>query len=164
MEISLGYDKVEDRIWLRSGPDNAFWLTRRLLAQLLPPAAKLLESSTPGAEMPMAPPAHERIRMDHAEALAELPDAPPPLQRNKPGAAPKAGDPPRKLVDTLKISHTPPRWEIVLSVKGEPFVITLDRIAYHRFLAALHLTVQEAGWGLSGVPAWMADPRSAPGG
>lgn len=157
-QITFGYSDSEDRVWLSSSDGARYWLTRRLLAGLLRPVAELLEQTVPGGEIPNALPAAERIALEHEAALAEGPEGQPAMERNKEtraaGAAP--GKPP-VLVTAVTCQTDPRRCALIITAGGEPARIDMNRMDFHRLLAALHRITVTAGWGLAGLPDWLAD-------
>jgi hypothetical protein len=156
--ITFGYSDSEDRVWLSSSDGARYWLTRRLLARLLRPVTDMLEKTVPGGDIPHALPPGSRVALEHEAALADGPEGLPPVQTNTetraPGTAP--GKPPA-LVTEVTCQADGRRCALIITAGGEPKRIEMNRADLHRTLSALHRITVKAGWGLAGLPDWLAD-------
>lgn len=155
-QLTFGYSDSEDRVWLSSSDGSRYWLTRRLLAGLLGPVCELLERTVPGGEIPNALPAARRIALEHEEALADSPEGRPALALNQEsrgtGMAPLR---PPALVSSITFEAQAQRCALIVTAGREPARIDLNRMDFHRLLAALHRVTATAGWGLAGLPDWL---------
>lgn len=156
-DITLGYSDSEDRIWLASSDGHRFWLTRRLLLRLLGALAELLERTVPGGDIPNALPAEQRIRLEHAESLANTPEGKPALQLNKanPATPPGVTPAPPRLATRITCQADGPRCTLIVEATGVATRFELNRIDFHRLLAAMTSVAHQAHWGLPGLPAWL---------
>lgn len=163
-QITFGYSDSEDRIWLVSSDGARYWLTRRLLAGLLPPVTELLEKTVPGGSIPNALPANQRIRLEHQEAMVDDPDGQPALERNKEtrqdGAAPTA---PPVLVTSMTIHADESHCGLIISAGAHTARLDLNRLDFHRLLQALYQITVTASWDIGGLPDWLAGFREAAG-
>ncbi|MFZ5484678.1 MAG: hypothetical protein ACOZB0_10655 [Pseudomonadota bacterium] len=160
-DITLGYSDSEDRVWLASSDGHRFWLTRRLLSRLLDALAGLLTRTVPGGDLPNALPADQRIHLEHAESLARSPEGQPALLLNKAGLASPSGvtpTPPR-LATRITCQADGPRGALIVEAAGVATRFELNRIDFHRLLAAMATVANQAHWDLPDLPAWL-DPTS----
>ncbi|MDD3528734.1 MAG: hypothetical protein PHS77_02555 [Gallionellaceae bacterium] len=155
-QFTFGYSDSEDRIWLSSSNGARYWLTRRLLVGLLGPVTSLLEKTVPGGDIPHALPPIQRIALEHEEALADSPDGQPALERNKDTRA--AGAPPAQpvLVTGLTFQANGRRCTLIVNTSHGQSQIKLNRMDFHRLLAALYRISLTAGWQVAGLPDWLA--------
>ncbi len=156
-QITFGYSDSEDRVWL-SANNARYWLTRRLLAGLLPPVCDLMQKTVPGGDIPNALPPEQRIVLEHQESMSANPDGKPALEQNKTtrpeGAAPVL---PPILATTVTFQADEQRCVLIVKTGREETKIQLGRIDFHRLLAALKQVVTSCGWGLGGLPDWLND-------
>jgi hypothetical protein len=153
MDLTLGYNKKQDRIWLKAG-DKLYWLTRRLVRQLIGPTAEILEKTVPGGEIPNAFPASERVRIDHGEAIGESLDGAPGIRSNVERLA--EDDLMRgALLISLSLSLKDHQWRLELKDHSQTTTFNLNRLDMHRLLGALMHVIREAKWDLSEIPQWL---------
>jgi hypothetical protein len=156
-QITFGYSDSEDRVWL-STEGARYWLTRRLLAGLLPAVCDLMQKTVPGGEIPNALPNEKRIALEHQESMQANPDGKPALEQNavtRPeGAAPAK---PPILANSVTFQADSQRCVLIVKTSREETKIQLGRIDFHRLLAALKQVVTSARWGLTGLPDWLND-------
>ena len=159
-QITFGYSDSEDRIWLSHSDGTRFWLTRRLFSGLLRPMCDILEKTVPGGDIPHALPAGQRIALEHEEALSDSPEGQPALEKNKEtrGAGTAPAQPPI-LVTSITFQADDRHCALTITAAREPTRIELNRVDCHRLLAAMHQTGVAAGWGLTGLPDWLADQK-----
>jgi hypothetical protein len=155
-QITFGYSDSEDRVWLSSSEGARFWLTRRLLSGLLRPTCEVLEKTVPGGDIPHALGPAQRVALEHEEALADSPDGQPALAKNQDtrpagGAAMK----PPVLVSAVTFQADARRCALIITAGPEPTRIEVNRMDFHRLLAALYKITQSAKWGLAGLPDWL---------
>lgn len=157
-QYTFGYSDSEDRVWLSGSDGSRYWLTRRLLAGLLGPVCELLERTVPGGDIPNALPAARRIALEHAEALADGPEGQPALALNQPSrSAGTAPSQPPALVNSITCEAHARRCALIITAGRTPARIDLNRMDFHRLLAALHRITVVAGWELAGLPDWLAE-------
>ncbi|TCJ15028.1 hypothetical protein EZJ19_08165 [Parasulfuritortus cantonensis] len=155
-QITFGYSDSEDRVWLASTGGTRFWLTRRLVNGLLRPTCDLLEKTVPGGDVPNALPASQRIAIEHEESLADSPEGLPAIEKNKETRG--AGNAPVKppaLVTIVTVQADASRCAWIVTAAAKPARIEVNRLEFHRLLAALYRTAEAAGWGLANLPGWL---------
>lgn len=159
MNFTLGYNALEDRVWLKFGSSPCYWLTRKLLERFVGPSARLLEQTAPGGQIPRALPPKERIKIDHQEALIKRDDGTEPIiiLKNS-GLTSKDFEHKSLLITSIKASANDLNWKLVMTVESKNIVLNLSRLDFHRLLQALFLTVAKAGWEMPSVPDWL-DPE-----
>lgn len=154
-QITFGYSDSEDRIWLASSDGSRYWLTRRLLASLIGPVTEVLQKSVPGGEIPHALATAQRVALEHEEALVDSPEGQPAIAKNKEtratGAAPAK---PPLLVSSITFQADSERCSLIITA-SEPTRIDVNRMDFHRLLAALHQITVVAQWDLKGLPEWL---------
>lgn len=158
-QFTFGYSDSEDRIWLASSDGPRYWLTRRLVAGLLPPACELLEKTVPGGDIPHALPAGQRVALEHEEALAESPEGKPALERNVETRQAGSPPPPPLLASAVTLQASPQRCTLIVAAGTEAGRLEVNRRDFHRLLAALHQVTVRAHWDLGGLPDWLTGPR-----
>lgn len=157
-QFTLGYSDSEDRIWLASSDGARYWLTRRLVAGLMPPSCDLMAKTVPGGEIPHALPAGQRVALEHREALADSPEGKPALEKNKetrqPGSTTKAPI----LATEVSIHADGRRCTLTVTASRETSRIEMNRMDFHRLLAALQRIAARSGWRLGDLPDWLSEP------
>ena len=156
MNFTLGYNALEDRVWLKLGNSPCYWLTRKLLERFVGPSAHLLEKTAPGGEIPRALPPKERIKIDHQEALNKRDDGIEPIIINKQSVlTSKDFEKKLLLISSIKASSMDLNWKLVMTVESKNIILNLSRLDFHRLLQAIFLTVAKAGWEMPSVPDWL---------
>lgn len=153
MDITLGYSKKQDRVWLKSG-DQVYWLTRRLIRQLLGPCAAALEQSAPPAVIPNALPSTDRVAMDHSEAVGDNIDGNPGLEMDKVRASDDALANGR-LMTVLAVNVDNMKWTLEFRDDRIKYSLLLNRLELHRFLGAIIKVLSDAEWDLGDLPSWL---------
>lgn len=151
----MGYDDIEDRVWLKTGDHPTYWIPRRLLGRFIAKAGSRLETTVPGGSIPNALPPEKRILIDHAEALSDTPEGQPVMPKNRSPSPSKTEACPR-VTTTMTISAKDTDWQIGLVSADGTVHFSLNRLGLHRFLGALIFAVKQADWGLEGIPQWLS--------
>lgn len=100
----------------------------------------------------------ERVRLDHQETLAVLPDEPPPLQRNKVKATAEQLRTAR-VVRQIDLVVAGAHWKLILHGDGEASdTLAVNRLSLHRLLGAMLGLATAADWRLGGIPEWLSVP------
>jgi len=155
LDITLGYSKKQDRVWLKNG-DQIYWLTRRLIRQLLGPCASALQNSAPPAVIPNAMASADRVAMDHTEAVGDNIDGNPGLEIDKVRLSEddlKNG----RLMTVLSVTTEDMKWKLEFRDDRIKYSLHLNRLEMHRFLGAIIKVVRDAEWDLGDLPAWLTE-------
>lgn len=160
MDISVGYDDIEDRVWLKTGKHPTYWIPRRLLGRFIEKTASRLESTVPGGNIPNALPPDKRIQIDHAEALSDTPEGQPAMPKHR-SPSPSTTEACPRVTTSITISGKDMDWQIgLVSVDGTVH-ISLTRLGLHRLMGALIFAVKQADWGLNNIPVWLSGSEKA---
>jgi hypothetical protein len=158
--VTIGYDQVEDRIFLifymQDSSSRKAYVSRRLLGKLLKSMGDILTSTSPTASR--TPDSAEVMQMEHIAAVVD----------RKPGKVPET-----KIDNTESYYATEAQIQAqddtlilgVKSVDAEPIAgLALKRTEAHQVLRLLRDQADKAGWGLGEFAGWMRPMEYGKGG
>lgn len=160
--VTQGYDKIEDRLFMRAKIHNEeavvrLWLTSRLLNLMVPYLVKRV-----------APTEHQK------QASAQLPAKTPSTSSNSPTAQTNA-TPATESDENLKaVEHTEHYWidevvqtldiqtkqqkvHLIFVLNEQKLALVLNPDQLKKWLTSLYRLSQQPHWSLNVWPAWMAE-------
>jgi hypothetical protein len=162
MDITFGYDQVEDRIWMKHGSADLIWFTRRMAQTFLIGGSGYLERTVGTTGLPHEPPVSERVRFDHEETLSDSPEGVPAFERNKVQLPPQARALPERLVRKIDITVGGDIWVLAFHLNNHPVHnLGVNRLLLHRVLSMIQGVARRADWQLKGVPEWLSPPEGS---
>lgn len=155
---SFTYFEAEDRLLLVIEPGGVkLWLTRRLCRPLLTDIAALFERTVPGAGIPGAADAAERMALEHMLAMhgEDMPDGDTGLRYSATPPA-RAGDGDIELVTGLDAKMGSDYAQLTFNTRaGHHYQLRVGRAGFHRLLRTLLLCADKAGWQIADAPPWL---------
>lgn len=173
--IRCRYEPVQDRIRVTGELENdgkeAFWLTRRMLTQIVPHMAQYIEKQA-GDKM-------DKLLADVKAQLAKSQQAQSEIRWRESAESSEAGsaDQPESTAASSRPTATPVQWLVVKmnlastdvgchlmfhGEGGESVSVTLRAQPLCRWLAVLHAQSQQAQWQSQTWPSWVSDLVAAP--
>jgi hypothetical protein len=157
--ITFGYSDSEDRIWARlvldSSQEVRFWITRRLLQNLIHSLSQLLEQQTALNQTHLdTTEIHQYLKTECFEASRATwdPTPPPPLQLNQDLAT----TPSIEMCLEINI-QIDPTWHFQFSGPTQKNCrLSLERHLVPKFLIALTHQAATAGWQIPTPSNWLA--------
>jgi len=170
--ITLGYSDSEDRMWIRltrRDSEAMLWVTRRLVAGLLPAAFKVLVRNAPlddsqqaaggGDAVPTANESMARSVSRHREIVKAA-----AAQKPTPAPARPSADKPAiqlGMLSTIDIKTHRDGIALVFRGSGDPVGFRCGRDQAHRLLQAFWDRQKGVGWGIP-QPWEIAAPADTP--
>lgn len=164
--IRCRYQPVQDRICITGDLDTeaqeAFWLTQRMVTQIVPHITQYIEKQSGPkldtlladvkAQLAKSQQQQADIRWRESAKSDPAPTAPEP-----------AATPAPWLVVKMSLASTEAGCRLVfVGEEGDSVSVTLRLPALCRWLAVLHAQCQHAQWALAVWPAWVAGLIAAP--
>ncbi len=156
--VTFGYSDSEDRIWARlvldSSQEVRFWMTRRLLQNLINSLAQLLEQQTQHAQPELnSSQVQQYLKTECFEASRATwdPDPPPPTTPNQDASINPSIE--MCLEINIQIDQS---WHFRFSgTRQKNICLSLTRDQVPKFLIALITQEKNAGWEIPLVNKWL---------
>jgi hypothetical protein len=160
--ITLSYSEVEDRVFADASDGRIterLILTRRISRRLLSAFVNLLERSSATAKRAPLDMRNDVIALEHLSAVSQPPEK---------GAPAKAGPNPAPVevraavvLTKVDVQVLPRAFRLVFHSAREPVAsLTINRLKFHKLLAALDRFATTAEWNIRDPSEWLDADKS----